>query len=172
MSSQKGEPGMSLKVDRTSESDCGNDTPESSYGRRWPLYETEDSPISGKRRMIMDDSGVITSFKDIDSDVSTEIGALPATRIEDSNASCNEASYSQADDVLYSEFTRKSSNLYAVEMEEESPLLDCDNFINFELDQNKTIVLNIKDAKDNSKSILQQHAITHPRSIDLPSCPF
>ena len=79
--------------------------------------------------------------------------------------------YSDADVELYKEFTRDSPNLYT-KLSDESLLLDCDNFVNFELDRDRIIVLNIKDAKENSNSILEQHAITNARSKDLPTCLF
>lgn len=81
------------------------------------------------------------------------------------------SAYNDADIELYKEFTRDSPNLYT-KLLDESLLLDCDNFVNFELDKDRIIVLNIKDAKEKSNSILEQHAITNPRSKDMPACLF
>ena len=118
-----------------------------------------------------DDVDKITSFGDIENDNKTETSPILDENERKSENSDVLDGYGHADRALFEEFTRESANLYT-QVKEESLLLDCENFINFELDQDKIIVLKIKEAKKKSNDILRQHAITNPRSVDLPSCRF
>ena len=142
---------------------------EEGPGRNKPRAEDE---IFTMPCTLLDDCSKITSFTNIDDDYNNCCKISQATGFDNKISSTSFSTYSQADHEKYREFCRTSPNFYAVEGEDESLLLDCENFIKFELDQNKIIVLNIKDAKENSHSILQQHAITHPRSTDMPRCLF
>ena len=156
--------GPSLLPDSVPLTDVGVPGPEAS------LTEPIDLSTEDSMSIAMGNCSMMTSFKDIETGHSTMTEASPSLGT-DTVIDMLE-SYSEADREVFKQFTRESPNLYDTTAEEESLLLDCENFINFELDQSKTIVLNIKDAKEHSHSILKQHAITHPRSTDLPTCPF
>ena len=71
------------------------------------------------------------------------------------------------EDRLYSEFTNQTQNLY-YGAGDDPLLLDCTNFIHFELDKDKVIVFNIASAYTKSMEILTSYAISSPRSQDLP----
>ena len=119
--------------------------------------------------MVVDTLSGMTSFRNIEKDFS----ALNETPDADSNDTRRALDgYSEADCQIYKQFNRESPNFYDSTEQEESLLLDCENFINFELGRHKTIVLNVKDAVRHSNSILKQHAIAHPRSSDLPNSFF
>ena len=78
----------------------------------------------------------------------------------------NEEDYDQ-----FSEYTVDTGSFYHI-ISDDPLLLDCENFIHFELDKEKVIVLNISEAYTKSKEILKQYAITLPRSEDLPVQPY
>ena len=78
----------------------------------------------------------------------------------------NEEDYDQ-----FSEYTVDTGSFYQI-VSDDPLLLDCENFIHFELDKEKVIVLNISEAYTKSKEILKQYAITLPRSEDLPAQPY
>ena len=78
----------------------------------------------------------------------------------------NEEDYDQ-----FSEYTIDTGSFYHI-VSDNPLLLDCENFIHFELDKEKVIVLNISEAYTKSKEILKQYAITLPRSEDLPAQPY
>lgn len=71
------------------------------------------------------------------------------------------------EDLLYSEFTDQMDNLYHG-AGDDPLLLDCVNFIHFELDKDKVVVFDIASAYVKNNEILQQYAITLPRSSNLP----
>lgn len=56
-------------------------------------------------------------------------------------------------------------------VEEDPTLLNRDDFVHFELDKDKIIVLHIPTAYNAAPEILQQYAIGQPRSDDLPAPP-
>ena len=114
-------------------------------------------------------SDALTSFGEIEDYYPNETRMMCPSSDVTNDKICS--AYSDADVELYKEFTRDSPNLYT-KLLDESLLLDCENFVNFELDKDRIIVLNIKDAKEKSNSILEQHAISNARSKDLPACPF
>jgi len=116
--------------------------------------------------MVADNSSVITSFRNIEKDFDA-VDELPYADSDGTRTALD--GHSEADCQIYEQFNRESPHFYDAAEQEESLLLDCENFINFELGRHKTIVLNIKDAVEHSHSILKQHAIAHPRSSDLPN---
>jgi len=71
----------------------------------------------------------------------------------------------------FSEFTSSTQNLY-YSVSDDPLLLDCKNYIHFELDKDKIIVFDILTACKNNSKILKQYAITLPRSENLPLQPF
>lgn len=71
----------------------------------------------------------------------------------------------------FSDYTIETGSLYH-SVSDDPLLLDCHNFIHFELDKEKVIVLNISEAYTKSKDILEQYAITLPRSENLPEQPY
>ncbi|XP_057313371.1 uncharacterized protein LOC130654772 [Hydractinia symbiolongicarpus] len=73
----------------------------------------------------------------------------------------------QQEDRLYSEFTSETQNLY-YGAGDDPLLLDCTNFIHFELDKDKVIVFDIASAHTKNLEILRQYAISLPRSENLP----
>lgn len=72
------------------------------------------------------------------------------------------------DERVFSQFTSQTENLY-YGAGDDPLLLDCTNFIHFELDKDKVIVFNIGTAYTKSLEILKSYAITSPRSQDLPA---
>lgn len=71
----------------------------------------------------------------------------------------------------FAEYTIDTGSLYH-SVSDDPLLLDCHNFIHFELDKEKVIVFNISEAYTKSKDILKQYAITLPRSENLPEQPY
>ncbi|XP_002154609.3 uncharacterized protein LOC100210718 isoform X2 [Hydra vulgaris] len=67
----------------------------------------------------------------------------------------------------YSEFTSESENFYHG-IGDDPLLLDCTNFVHFELDKDKVVVFHIASAYSKNSEILTQYAISSPRSNDLP----
>ena len=70
-------------------------------------------------------------------------------------------------DILYSEFTTKTQNLY-YGAGDDPLLLDCTNFIHFELDKDKVVVFDIASAYIKNPEILSQYAISSSRADSLP----
>ena len=70
----------------------------------------------------------------------------------------------------FREFTRETQSFYT-DMSNDVLLLDCENYIHFELDKDKVVVLKIADAYRKSDELQQQYAISHARSEDLPPPP-
>ena len=58
-----------------------------------------------------------------------------------------------------------------LDVEEDPTLLNREDFVHFELDKDKIIVLHIPTAYNAAPEILQQYAIGQPRSDDLPPPP-
>jgi len=71
------------------------------------------------------------------------------------------------EELLYSQYTNSMDNLYH-RAGDDPLLLDCTNFIHFELDKDKIAVFNIATAYTKNNEILKQYAITTPRSDNLP----
>ena len=67
----------------------------------------------------------------------------------------------------YSEFTSESESFY-YDAGDDPLLLDCTNFVHFELDKDKVVVFHIASAYSKNSEILSQYAISSPRSDDLP----
>lgn len=89
----------------------------------------------------------------------------PSNRL--ANDTTSELDNLSPEDLLYSEFTDQMDNLYHG-AGDDPLLLDCTNFIHFELDKDKVVVFDIASAYVKNTEILQQYAITLPRSPNLP----
>ena len=177
--------GAPMEAQESVENEAGNAVASLSDGTRKLNVTVPSEPAVKKSRIDSKDenqfvasqqltedqakSDTMTSFGDIEDCYPNETRmACPGSDVTNGKI-CS--AYNDADVELYKEFTRDSPNLYT-KLLDESLLLDCDNFVNFELDKDRIIVLNIEDAKEKSNSILEQHAITNARSKDLPACPF
>ena len=68
---------------------------------------------------------------------------------------------------IFSEFTTETENFY-YGAGDDPLLLDCTNYIHFELDKDKVVVFNISRAYKKNLEILSQYAISTPRSDDMP----
>ena len=75
--------------------------------------------------------------------------------------------FNNSEDRLYSQFTNETENLY-YGAGDDPLLLDCTNFMHFELDKDKVIVFNIATAYTKNHEILKNYAISSPRSPELP----
>ena len=71
------------------------------------------------------------------------------------------------EEILYSQYTDTMENLYH-RAGDDPLLLDCTNFLHFELDKDKVVVFNISSAYTKNSEILKQYSITAPRSDNLP----
>ena len=105
-----------------------------------------------------------TSFKTIDGGESALISRERETNDE---TSLNEKEELSEEDLLYSQYHDGMDNLY-FGVGDDPLLLDCTNFIHFELDKDKVAVFNIATAYTQNSEILRQYAITSSRSDNLP----
>ena len=162
------EVGIESGINMTSSSSDSSTHKENEVLTGTRMLGSEPEELSAES-VAVDDGSSITSFRDIESDCNT---AIKTSSGEFHSVDTMLHGYSETNLQLFRQFNRESPNLYETSAEDDSLLLDCENFINFELDQNKIIVLNIKDAMEHSHAILKQHSITYPRSTDLPGCLF
>jgi len=104
-----------------------------------------------------------TSFKAMDE----ESVLINRERETNSDTSLNEKEALSEEDLLYSQYHDGMDNLY-FGVGDDPLLLDCTNFIHFELDKDKVAVFNIGTAYTQNSEILKQYAITATRSDNLP----
>lgn len=89
-----------------------------------------------------------------------------------STAQCSKQDFAKADSCSSDSFfssTQTGDENSGVE--EDPTLLNREDFVHFELDKDKIIVLHIPTAYKAAPEILQQYAIGQPRSDDLPAPP-
>lgn len=71
------------------------------------------------------------------------------------------------EEILYSRYTDTMENLYH-RAGDDPLLLDCTNYVHFELDKDKVVVFKISSAYTKNSEILKQYSITASRSDNLP----
>jgi len=88
------------------------------------------------------------------------------------SAECSKKDFVKADSYSSdSFFSSTQTNEGNSGVEEDPTLLNREDFVHFELDKDKIIVLHIPTAYKAAPEILQQYAIGQPRSDDLPTPP-
>ena len=120
------------------------------------------------------ESNVYTSFDHIDRSLSVEDTAGSDTDGDVCDVGCSEDDVVQKksiplseEEILFSQYTDTMENLYH-RAGDDPLLLDCTNFVHFELDKDKVVVFDISSAYTKNNEILKQYSITAPRSDNLP----
>lgn len=102
-----------------------------------------------------------------------ESDSHPLSHYRKTSNECRKQDFTQTDsrssDSLYLSTTQATDMNSGVG--DDPTLLNREDFVHFELDKEKIIVLHIPTAYNAAPEILQQYAIGQPRSNDLPSPP-
>ncbi|PFX23537.1 protease Do-like 10, mitochondrial [Stylophora pistillata] len=102
-----------------------------------------------------------------------EIDVHPMSLYRTTSKGCRKQDFTQTDlrssDALYLSTTQATDMTSGVD--DDPTLLNREDFVHFELDKDKIIVLHIPTAYNSAPEILQQYAIGQSRSNDLPPPP-
>lgn len=133
-------------------------------GSKTPV-DSSDGPALGCLSLAERENESYTSLSSLTETVVE--GDRDSSSLEVQHARNMPSIFNNSEDRLYSQFTNQTENLY-YGAGDDPLLLDCTNFIHFELDKDKVIVFNIASAYTKSQEILKNYAISSPRSPELP----
>ena len=147
------------------------------------VKSTEATPpkTTKSEEMVAGDNGY-TSFKAIDGELSSSNDIVDDCSNDGNNKDGSDCSDMRdaveesvernslkltEEEILYSQYTDTMENLYH-RAGDDPLLLDCTNFVHFELDKDKVVVFKISSAYTKNSEILKQYSITASRSDNLP----
>ena len=158
---------LNINTDSVSQTPVSSNT---TSGRNSPNMDSVIDAIE-EVTLIQREKESYTSFGVL-AEVDEKIEAYERTNLDCRNSKTKEIEMQNPDlnieDRLYSNFTTETRNLY-YGAGDDPLLLDCTNFIHFELDKDKVVVFDIASAFTKNLEILKQYAISMPRSDNLPN---